>query len=121
MITSRFPPDDATSVTKPQSATLDGNQKATMTWERERSGTTFYLPMLAASKEGDTTYEVKMDGSTIFGPAAIPPTDIDDKVAIWDPPKTFDSKLTVIIRNLGTASRTYHVQPVGFETAEEVV
>lgn len=120
MITSRFPPEDATPFASPQSVELGSGQRAVITWSPSRSGTTFHMPVLAASKAADTSYEVKADGRTVFGPAAIPPTDIDDMKAIWDPPQQFDSELKLIIKNLGTGTRTYHAQPVGFETEQGV-
>lgn len=120
MITSRFPPEDATAFASPQSVELASGERATISWEPDRSGTTFFMHVLAVSKAADTTYEVRCDGRTVFGPAAIPPTDIDDLKAVWDPPQTFDTDLTLIIKNLGTGSRTYHAQPVGFETQQGV-
>ena len=116
MITSRFPPEDATAFAKPETVELDGGEKATIEWEPERSGTTFYLAVLAASKAGDSSYTIKADGTTVYGPAAIPPTDIDDLVAVWNPPKQFGTSLELTIKNFGTGTRTYHAQPVGFET-----
>ena len=120
MIGSRFPPEDATSFAHPESVELQAGEKATIEWEPERSGTTFYMKVLAASKAKDTVYTIKADGSTIFGPAAVPPTDIDDLVAVWDPPKTFTTSVEITIKNLGTGTRTYHAQPVGFETSEAI-
>ena len=120
MITSRFPPSDASSFAKPQSVELDPGQKATMEWSPERSGSTFYLSVVGISKISDSTYSIQADGRPIFGEAAIPPTDIDNTVPIWDPPKTFEDTLTVEVKNLGDGTQTYHAQPVGFETSQGV-
>ena len=120
MIGSRFPPDDATPLATPKTVRLDGGEEATITWTPERSGTTFYLQVLAASKASESTYRIKADGSVIYGPAAIPPTDIDDLVPVWNPAHEFTTSLELRIQNVGTGTRTYHAQPVGYETNQEV-
>jgi len=38
----------------------------------------FRVGTVAISKRPDSEYVVRMDGETVFGPAPIPPTDIDD-------------------------------------------
>ena len=119
VLTHRVPQADATPFAEPQTVTLDKNQKATLTWSPNRSGTTFYTPVVAITKKADTTYQVKMDGQTVYGEGAIPPTDPDDLVPVWDPPLWFETELTVTIKNLGTATNIYHAQPIGWEEGQD--
>ncbi|MFC6796173.1 hypothetical protein ACFQFH_19915 [Halobaculum halobium] len=109
-------PDDV-PFNEPYTAELDDGEKVTVTFTPEQSGSVFYLPILAISKVRGTIYEIRDDGSTQYGPAAIPPTDIDDMTVTFAPAKRFrDSQ--VIIRNTSGAPQTYHIQPVGFEQIE---
>ncbi|MFC7069486.1 hypothetical protein [Halobaculum lipolyticum] len=107
-------PDDV-PFNEPYTADLDDGEKVTVTFTPEQSGSVFYLPVLAISKVRGTIYEVRDDGSTQYGPAAIPPTDIDDTTVTFAPAKQFRDSLEVIIRNNSGAPQTYHIQPIGFE------
>lgn len=102
---------------EPATVVLGPNEQGTVTFESSQRGSTFYLPLLAVSKRPSSTYEVRMDnGRTVFGPAAIPPTDVDDLAQTFHPCLQFTDKMQVIVSNLsGSTTRTYHVQPVGFE------
>lgn len=97
------------------SVTLDPGQKGTITFEPEDRQSDYYLPMLAASKIEDSEYEILTDGTTTFGPAPIPPTDIDDDNQTFIPPETFSDYCDVEISNLGSNTQTYIVQAKGWE------
>lgn len=103
----------------PFTVTLTSGEKGTVTYKPEQSGATFWLAALAISKRSGTVYEVRDESGTIYGPAAIPPTDIDDLTACWIPAQSFAQKLTVIIRNQSGTRKTYSVQPVGYEATQE--
>jgi len=110
-------PDDV-PFNEPYTAELEDGEKVTVTFTPEQSGSVFFLPVLAISKVRGTIYEIRDDGSTQYGPAAIPPTDIDDLTSTFVPAKQFRDSLEVIIRNNSGNPQTYHIQPVGFEQIE---
>lgn len=103
----------------PYTMNLNSGEKGTVTYKPEQSGATFWLAALAISKHGGTVYEVRDESGTIYGPAAIPPTDIDDLTACWVPAQSFNQELTVIVRNQSGTTQTYSVQPVGYEATQE--
>lgn len=113
------PSPDDTPFLSPYTVTVPAGSKATVTFEPEESGSVFYLASVAISKEDQTTYELRDDGTTMFGPAAVPPTDIDDSSVTWVPCQRFRTSLTAIIKNVSSAERTYTVLPMGYETTEE--
>lgn len=100
---------------EPQTVTLGANQQATVSFTPQQRNTTFVLPQVAISKAPTTTYTVRVDQQTVFGPAAIPPTDIDNSTQTFFPPRRFSNKLEILVVNVGSSTRTYHVQPVGWE------
>lgn len=112
-----FPAPDAADVSfnSPYSVDLSDGQEATVSYSPQQAGSTFFLAALGVTKATGTVYEVRADGDTIFGPAEIPPTDVDDMTVTWLPCKQFQGSLTVIISNVSGQTRTYHVQPIGFE------
>lgn len=112
------PDPDAVPFNNPAEVELDQNQRGTITFTPTQSSTTFYLPTLAISKFANTTYEVHADGEAIYGPAPVPPTDVDDLAVTFIPAQTFDRELKVIITNSGTPTRTYSAQPLGWEERE---
>lgn len=111
------PPEDAVAFNEPLQTTIPGSSEGTFTFSPTQAGATFYLPVLAATKRDNTTYEVRLDGNNVFGPAAIPPTDLDDLATTFMPPQTFGQELLVIITNTSGSGRTYTVQPIGWEVA----
>lgn len=115
MLPMPFPSEDAFAVDDVETVELQPGQKATIRFAPTRSGSTFYTPVVAMSKERESSYEVKLDGSSAWGPAAIPPTDIDDLSYLWVPSKEFEDEMVAIIKNLGSNTRQYHVLPVGWE------
>lgn len=111
------PPEDSTALSQPETVNLNGLEKATITFEPERSNTDLALYCLAASKRADTTYKIKIDDATRWGPARIPPSDIDDKAVVWMPPEEVRRSVTVEVTNVreNSGTRTYHVLPLGWE------
>lgn len=112
------PSADDVPFNDPYSVDLDDGEKVTVTYTPEQSGAIFRLAALAISKHPGTIYEVRDESGTIYGPAAIPPTDIDDLVACWVPAQSFTGELTIEVRNNSGKVQTYHVQPVGYEATE---
>ena len=110
------PSPDDTPFLEPYTASVPAGSKATITFEPEESGSTFYLAGVAISKEDQTTYELRDDGTPMYGPAAIPPTDIDDSGVTWVPCQRFRTSLQAIIKNVGPSERVYTVLPMGYET-----
>ncbi|QCP90395.1 hypothetical protein [Haloarcula marismortui] len=112
------PAADDVPYNDPISRSLDPGSQLTVTFEPTKQVTEFVLPILAVSKHPNSSYEVWQDGEKIYGPAPIPPTDIDDLTATWLPARRFSSKLRIIVRNLGdTTTRTYSIQPIGWEVS----
>jgi len=102
----------------PYTVEIDHEKEAEIKFTPEQSGSTFYVAAVAISKVRDTVYEIQDDGSEMFGPANIPPTDIDDLTVTWVPCKQFETSMTVYIRNFTGSPQEYHVQPIGFERSE---
>lgn len=73
------------------------------------------VDVVAASKFQGLTYELRVDGTTRFGPVGIPPTDIDDMATTHNPRLLARSDLTMIVRNPSTVDRTVAVQIRGVE------
>ncbi len=113
------PSRDDTPFLSPYTVDVPAGSKATVEFVPEESNSVFYLASVAVSKEAETTYELRDDGTTMFGPAAVPPTDIDDSAVTWVPCQRFRSSLEVIIKNVSSATRTYTVLPMGYETTED--
>jgi hypothetical protein len=103
----------------PYTVKLSDGEKATVRYEPEQSGSTFYLASLAVSKHPGAIYEVRDDGETTYGPSAIPPTDIDDMTICWTPCQRFQTDLEVIVRNNSGTTHTFHVQPLGYEEVNQ--
>lgn len=98
------------------SVTLDPGERAEVTFEPENRVSDYFLPTLAVSKHPNSSYEIQTDGTTLFGPAPIPPTDPDDDSDTFRPPETFADSAVVIVENLdSTATRTYYIQVIGWE------
>lgn len=101
----------------PFTITIPPQSKGTVTFVPEQSKSTFYLATVAISKESQTSYELKDDGTQMYGPAQVPPTDIDDFTVTWVPCQQFRTSLEVVIKNLADQTRTYTVMPMGYESA----
>lgn len=99
-----------------KAVTLDAGQEAEITFEPAERQSEYYMATLAISKRSDSSYRVETDGTNEFGPAPIPPTDIDDDADTFRPPATFEDSVTVTVANLdSSATRTYNLQVVGWE------
>jgi len=102
----------------PISRQLNGGQKLIITFDPTQRVTEFVLPVLAISKHPQSSYEVWLDGQQVYGPAPIPPTDIDDLTVTFLPAQRFEASMKVIVRNLSdNTPRSYSVQPVGWEVS----
>jgi len=114
------PDADHTPYNNPVSRRLGPGQQLTVTFAPQSRITEFYLPMLGISKYPNSSYEVWMDDEREYGPSPVPPTDVDDMGPVWIPAKQFRSELRVIVRNLSdSTSRTYTVQPIGWEVPDD--
>lgn len=102
---------------EPVKMSVPAGSEGRATFTPKQRNTRFILPIVAVSKETDTTYQVEIDGTTVYGPAAAPPTDVDDLAVTFTPAYEFRSEMIVSVANLGTAERNYIVQPVGYEPA----
>jgi hypothetical protein len=111
------PTSDDAPFNEPVQVSLAPGEKGTLKFTPEQSDGRFYLPILAMSKRAHTVYKARADGRTIYGPATIPPTDIDDLGVCFLPSREFEQQLVIEITRLSTASgeQPYDVQPVGFE------
>lgn len=112
------PSPDDTPFLSPYTVTVPAGSKATVEFTPDESGSVFYLASVAISKEAQTTYELRDDGTPMYGPSAVPPTDIDDSTVTWVPCQRFRTSLKAIIKNVSSAERTYTVLPMGYETTE---
>lgn len=97
------------------SVSLASGEEAVIGYEPEDRYSNFIVSMVAMSKYPNSSYEVEMDGQTRFGPAEIPPTDIDDSDDTWTPARVFSDRMEIVISNLSSSNRTYHVQVEGRE------
>lgn len=113
------PSEFATPVNEPVQVELGAGQRATFSYTPSQLSTPgFVVPTLAASKLPDSAYTVKFDGRTVFGPSPAPPTDVNDLGVTFMPAFEFNDELEVIVENLqDSGTRTYTVQPIGYERA----
>lgn len=111
--------ENDTPFNQPATVVLQPGEQATVTFEAQQRRSVFFLPLLAVTKVPAATYEVRMDDRTVYGPCAVPPTDIDDLAQTFHPCLRFSEQMEVVISNLSESStRTIHVQPVGFERSD---
>lgn len=119
MTIHNLPSADDVAFNEPVGRYLDVGEKLTATFEPVQRVTEFVLPCIAATKAPGTTYRVKVDGEEVYGPAPIPPTDIDDLTQTFLPPLRFGESLKVIIENVDGSGAQFYVQPVGWEEASD--
>ena len=101
---------------EPVTVDIGPGQQATVTFTaRQRTNDGFVLPTVAVSKRSQSSYEITMDDEEVYGPASIPPTDIDDLGVCFVPAYEFEQELEVQVANLSDTEREYHVQPIGYE------
>lgn len=92
---------------EPVSVDLQTGSPATVTFTAStRNNDGFILPVLAASKYSQSSYKVALDEEEIYGPAKIPPTDIDDLEVCWIPAWDFGQEIEVTVTNLSDTART---------------
>ena len=117
-MTDVVPAPDANDipVNEPVSVDIGSGEQATVTFTaRQRTNEGFVLPIVAVSKRSQSSYEIATDDEQIYGPAAIPPTDIDDLGVCFVPAYEFEQELEVQVTNLSDTEREYHIQPIGYE------
>jgi hypothetical protein len=95
---------------------LEPGERLVVTSEPD-GGETVHVDCVAASKFRGLTYEVRTDGTTRYGQAGIPPTDVDDLTQTFVPALEFDRELKTIVRNPSTTTRVVAVQVRGWEPA----
>lgn len=102
---------------EPTSVQLASGEEATLTFVPVQNVAEFRIGTVAISKRPESEYVVRMDGETVYGPAPIPPTDIDDLSVTFTPARGFSQELEITVRNLddATGTRRYSVQPLGYE------
>jgi len=111
------PSSQATRINEPATIELEAGERGTIAYEIENRTSELILPIVAISKYTDCIYEIRADGNARYGPAQIPPTDIDDLNVTFLPALRFADSLTVEVSNLGSVPRTIHIQPIGWEPA----
>lgn len=110
------PDPEAIDYNDPITQTLDPGQQLKVTFSPKQQVSRFMLPIMAISKHRNSSYEMWLDGERAYGPAPVPPTDIDDLAATFIPSKSFSTSMVIYVRNLDdTATRRYTVQPIGWE------
>lgn len=109
------PPSNASPFNDVVTVTLDPGEEAVIGYEPEERRSRFVVPTVLMSKWQLSEYVVELDGVDRFGPASIPPSDIDDDSDTFRPPESFEDRMEVIVSNLSDSTRTYHVQVVGWE------
>lgn len=112
------PTADAIPINEPASVELDPGERGTVTYDPEKRVSSLVVPIIAASKYRGCIYEVRADADTVYGPARIPPTDIDDLQVCFIPALRFSESLTVQVTNLAEQTRTVNIQPIGWEPGD---
>jgi hypothetical protein len=112
------PTEGATRINEPSTATIKNGEKATFTFDADGRTNDLIIPIVAMSKLPGFVYELRSDGTDRYGPARIPPTDIDDLSVCFLPALRFSDKLTVEISNVANNERVAHVQLIGWEAAD---
>jgi hypothetical protein len=92
---------------------IEAGQKATFEFEPDASG--MKIDVVAASKYRGLTYTVKVDDEVRFGPAPIPPTDIDDLSTTHNPRLPVDRHLKIKVQNPSVNDRFVSAQLRGIE------
>jgi len=114
------PEPDAIDFNDPITRSLDPGQELRVTFSPKQQVSRFVLPILAISKYRSSSYELWLDDERQYVPAPVPPTAIADLAATFIPSKSFNSSMTIIVRNLDdTSTRQYTVQPIGWEEVDD--
>lgn len=104
---------DTIPINRTESTELKSGQKATFTFEPDKSG--MAIDMVAISKFQGITYEFSTDDTQRFGVSPVPPTDVDDAVTTHNPRLTVERQLTVVVRNVSAVDRIVTAQIRGVE------
>lgn len=115
MIPIPYPRPEDKALIEGRQQRLQVGEQWTVEFEPEQSGVTVHLMAVAITKVSGSSYQVKIDGTTIYGEDPIPPTDTDDVGVVFVPTHTFEESLTVTVKNLSGTEATYSVQPIGWE------
>mgnify|MGYP006928077219 CR=1 FL=1 len=92
---------------------IPAGSKAEFIFTPDASG--MQLDAVAASKYRGLSYEVRADGDQRFGPAPIPPTDIDDMTTTHNPRLEVSRDLVITVRNPSSSARFVAAQVRGVE------
>lgn len=92
---------------------IPAGSRAEFTFTPDASG--MQLDAVAASKYRGLSYEVVVDDDQRYGPAAIPPTDIDDMTTTHNPRLEVSRELVITVRNPSSSSRFVAAQVRGVE------
>jgi len=106
-------PSDWFPVNEAIARTIPSGSKATYLFEPDASG--LFADAIAASKYTGLTYEVVIDGETRYGPAPVPPTDVDDMTTTHNPRLQVARHLKLIVRNPSGVERDVTAQVRGVE------
>lgn len=116
MFTWPLPPEDSVPLNAADGATLDPGERVTFTFTSTQAGATMMVPVIAASKFPQARYEVQLDGSTVYGPAPVPPTDVDDLAATFHPARQAQQQIEIVVSNLSSSTtRVCTAQAIGWE------
>lgn len=109
------PSEGDVPINEPATVTLDPGDRGTVKFTTKNRVSELILPTIAASKYPNCVYKIRADAVDRYGPATVPPTDVDDLGICFVPALKFSDSLTVEITNLGDIKRTVAVQPIGWE------
>jgi len=103
-----------------ETGTLDEGQKLVAEFTPEGATTQARLPIVAMSKYPGATYEVQIDDDTVYGPAAVPPTDVDDTDVTFLPAYAWNEKVRCVVRNVsGGDQQDTTIQIIGWEEVSD--
>lgn len=100
-------------VNEADGAEIPAGSRAEFAFTPDASG--MHVDAVAASKYTGLTYEVTVDDTNRFGPAPVPPTDIDDMVTTHNPRMEVSQKLVITVRNPSDLDRYVAAQVRGAE------
>lgn len=101
-------------VNEADGTTIPAGSRADFSFSPDASG--MELDAIAASKYQGLTYEVRVDSDQRFGPAPIPPTDIDNMVTTHNPRMSVSRDVTITVRNPSSTDRYVAAQVRGIES-----
>lgn len=116
MLVPQPAPDDV-GVHEVAAAYLAPGEKVTVTLKPETSGNLHRIFSVPMSRHANATYEVVIDGTTRFGPAPSPPTEVDDLGVTFVPTLRLQRSMELIIRDTRTTGneRPYLMHVLGWE------